>query len=332
MYSDDDLDQAVEKGLFTAESVQAFRQSLAQPQEAYQPDEEHFKLATSFNDIFVVIACLLLLFSSQWLLGSDYPLLSGIMVVVFSWGLSEFFVRQRKMALPAIVLLMAFVLGSYDLARLFATSIDQSLMLASGAASLAAFLHWKRFKVPITVAAGMLTLLAFLMYGLFYIDQSFKKDLFYFVFLGGVLTFVLAMRWDRADLQRQTGRSDVAFWLHLLAAPMMVHPVFIALGLLGTHYSLVSMIAVLVLYILLGVVSLIIDRRAFMVSSLAYVLYALSQLFEYYGFAGNSLAFVGLVLSMSLLLLSGFWSKARYYLMKIMPKRIQQSVPLARQL
>jgi hypothetical protein len=35
-----------------------------------QVDEENFKLIGSFNDIFVVIACLLLLFSSGWVLNT----------------------------------------------------------------------------------------------------------------------------------------------------------------------------------------------------------------------------------------------------------------------
>ena len=40
------------------------------------------------------------------------------------------------------------------------------------------------------------------------------------------------MNFDARDRARVTRWSDVAFWLHLLAAPMIVHPVFALAGLL----------------------------------------------------------------------------------------------------
>ena len=42
------------------------------------------------------------------------------------------------------------------------------------------------------------------------------------VFAAGIAIFTYAMRWDISDRARQTRRSDVAFWLHLLAA---LHPI-----------------------------------------------------------------------------------------------------------
>ena len=45
-----------------------------------------------------------------------------------------------------------------------------------------------------------------------------------FVLIAGLGVFTLAMWWDRSDRVRQTRRSDVAFWLHLLAAPMIAAP------------------------------------------------------------------------------------------------------------
>ena len=42
----------------------------------------------------------------------------------------------------------------------------------------------------------------------------------------GVGVFLFAMRWDSSDPARQTRRSDVAFWLHLLAATGVLLIVF----------------------------------------------------------------------------------------------------------
>src|SRR3546814_10333745 len=50
------------------------------------------------------------------------------------------------------------------------------------------------------------------------------------VLIAGLGVFTLAMWWDRSDRVRQTRRSDVAFWIHLLAAPMIAHPIFHLLG------------------------------------------------------------------------------------------------------
>jgi len=158
MYSDDDLNAAVDAGIFDADTAQAFRTLVAQRQHTLLADEEHFRLLSGFNDIFVVIACVLLLGSVAWLAGSVAPLLGAVGVAASAWGLAEFFVRQRRMALPAIALLAAFV-GACAVATLIALG-EQSrqdelvLLAASSAAGVAAWLHWRRFRVPLTVAAG----------------------------------------------------------------------------------------------------------------------------------------------------------------------------------
>ncbi len=99
----------------------------------------------------------------------------------------------------------------------------------------------------------------------------------------GVGVFLFAMWWDASDPRRETRRSDVAFWLHLLAAPLIVHPVFSLLGLTDGAASTLDAAVVILLYVVLGLVALAIDRRALLVSALAYVLYALNSLFQTYG-------------------------------------------------
>ena len=81
----------------------------------------------------------------------------------------------------------------------------------------------------------------------------------------------------------KTRRSDVAFWLHLLAAPMIAHPIFSLLGLNTGSVSLGEGLLVVGLYILFGLTALAVDRRALLVSALAYVLYALTELFKQFG-------------------------------------------------
>ena len=334
MYSDQDLEDAVASGIFSAQSVARFRAAIDTRRKTMAVDEEHFRLLASFNDIFVVIACLLLLVSCAWVTQRYDPMLAGGTVALLSWGLAEFFVRQRKMALPAVLLLITFVGSLFSLAlqwfsvSSFATSTPSSLMVASAVAAVAAWGHWRRFKVPITVAAGVLALLAFIA-TLLLSKVAVLHDYFSSIlFIAGVLTFGVAMYWDTADRQRLTGRSDVAFWLHLAAAPLIVHPVFSALGVMNGQESLSSIGIIVLLYLVLTMISVAIDRRAFMVSSLVYVLYALTKFFETYGMAGDSFAFVGILIGFSLLLLSAFWHKTRRLLVGLLPPSLQARLPV----
>ena len=78
------------------------------------------------------------------------------------------------------------------------------------------------------------------------------------VFAAGLAVFAFAMRWDTSDRARETRRSDVAFWLHLLAAPMIAHPLFHWLGITeGENIGAASALGVLAIYLLMGLVALV---------------------------------------------------------------------------
>ncbi len=329
MYTDEDLESAVDEGIFTRNSLELFRTYVLKQNNTHIADEENIRLITSFNDVFVVIACALVLLSSGWVAHSSHPSLAAIVVSLLSWGLAEFFVLKRKMALPAIFLLLAFV------SSLFISVIVLSgekptqyiFMLAASLASVGAWLHWRRFKVPITVAAGAATALIFITSFLLSALPILKDYLMYLLFVGGIAIFMIAMHWDSADKGRITSKSDVAFWLHLTAAPLIVHPVFYKVGVFEGNESLLSVAVILSLYFILSLLSLVIDRRAFMVSALVYVLAALTQLLKSYGLASDSFAYVGVFIGFSLLLLSGFWHKARSHLVVHLPNAIRKNVP-----
>ena len=105
MYSDEDLDSAVAAGVLSAEAADALRAHVAQRRQLTGPDEEHFRLLTGFNDIFVTIASALLLAAVTSIGSAIVPWFGGVACAAVAWGLAEFFVRRRRMALPAILLL-----------------------------------------------------------------------------------------------------------------------------------------------------------------------------------------------------------------------------------
>jgi len=357
MYSQQELDDAVASGAITADSAHALRKYIESQRVAAIPDEEQFRLITGFNDIFVSIATAILLVAVGWIgqwigqqteltVGEDGPsFLAPLFVAICSWGLALFFTARRRMALPSILLLLSFVGGVVATAG-FALALgigDEALdnnpqlggivaAISAAVGAVGAWLHWRQFRVPITIAAGAASV-AGIAVGLLYaaLGQNAEqaKDLILgFVLLLGVGVFLFAMWWDGSDRERLTRRSDVAFWLHLLAAPMIVHPVFTLLGLNDGNATISEGLVVVLLYVALGLTALAIDRRALLVSALAYVLFALQQLFRQFGAVELNVALTALVIGSALLLLSAFWHQARGAIVRPLPDSLQARLPV----
>lgn len=348
MITNQDLERAVAAGAISSDAASALRRFAAEEALAPMADEEQFRLVSGFNDIFVAIASVLLLVALAWIGGSIGPNFasngpsptSGILVAAAAWGLAEVFTRQRRMALPSILLLLAFAGGVFEsvfagLGPLVGDQVDNrtiALVTAASAAvaAAAAWAHWRRFRVPITIAAGAaaiaglaLSLLASAIGG----GQIGTQIMSLALAVCGLAVFAFAMRWDMSDLERVTRRSDVAFWLHLLAAPLIVHPVFTLLGVLDNEFAASSAPIVLLLYVALAGVALAIDRRALMVSALAYVLYALSALFRELGAVSLNVALTALVIGSALLLLSAYWHNVRALVVGWLPDSLQARLP-----
>ena len=328
MYADEDLELAVKQGVFSDASVTAFRDLLSQSTSSPAVDEENFKLIGGFNDIFIVIACGLLLFSSFSVLEAVSNGVGYLVFLLLSWALAEFFVLKRKMALPAIMLLLAFVGGVIGLSdSMLSVTSELGAILAATLSALAAYLHWRRFSVPITVAVATAAAVGLFIAIIQSVFPDIESGLPPVLFVCGLLVFAFAMSWDAADTARISYRSDVAFWLHLLAAPLIIHPVFTSLDILNGEEGLLSMALVTLLYLLLTFVSICIDRRVLMVSSLIYVIYALSGLIDRYGVVGSSFAYTGVFMGAMLLLLSAYWHRVRVHLVTYLPSSIKVYLP-----
>jgi hypothetical protein len=357
MYSQQELDDAVASGVISADAASALRAHIERQRSTAIPDEEQFRLITGFNDIFVSIAAAILLFALGWI-GQWIGQTSGLVVDVdgpsplaplavagAAWPLAMFFTAKRRMALPSILLLLAFVGGVFATA-LFAFVVGLGVhnfdnnpqlggviaAIAAAIAGGAAWLHWRRFHVPITVAAGAGSVagiaVGLLVAALGQNAEQAKNLILGFVLFLGIGMFLFAMWWDGSDRARLTRRSDVAFWLHLLAAPMIVHPVFTLLGLTSGHINAGEAFAAIGLYIVLGITALAVDRRALLVSALAYVLFAMQQLFRQFGAVELNVALTALVIGSALLLLSAFWHQARSAIVRPLPEGLRERLPL----
>jgi hypothetical protein len=289
---------------------------------------------------------------------SRYKGLGGLFCAATAWGLAEYFTRKRHMAFPSIILLGAFVIGlafglayfyfDWDYTRYGYLSTyyqkgmeaifqaqERRQTLAFSAIGLiiagATYLHWRRFHVPIAIAASVAAGAALLLFGAFYLIGISSLNAavpLTLIMVSGIAVFAFAMWWDMSDKKRETRRSDVAFWLHLLAAPMIAHPLFALIGInQGDEIGVGAVFGVLAVYIGFGLLALSIDRRAMLVSALAYVLIALTALFQRFGVVELNVAITALIIGSALLLLSAFWSTLRKFIVDRLPASLQAHLP-----
>ncbi|MBS7670920.1 hypothetical protein [Croceicoccus gelatinilyticus] len=340
MYSDEDLNSAVAAGAISADAAKALRAHVADLRQIAHGDEESFRLLTSFNDIFVTVAAVILLIAVGTLGTLIFEPLGALFVGAAAWGLGEYFALRRRMALPSVVLTIAFIgavvaLPAFlaDLALPHGPAEAWGVIVGGLLATGAAWLHWRRFKVPIAIAAGaasavLLVVIAVMAITTGYNGRPEEAVMLPVITIGGLVVFGFAMWWDMQDPQRTTRRSDVAFWLHLLAAPLIAHPLFTWFGVFdGAALGPAGAIAILVIYVALGCVALAIDRRALLVSALAYVLAAVGELIESFGAVEAGFAVTMLVIGSALLLLSAAWSQIRAAVVSLLPASLAAKLP-----
>lgn len=350
MYSEADIEAAIASGALTRDAAAALRAHTAgQRGTAAVVDEEDVRLVTSFNDIFVTIASVLVM-GAMFGLGFRIASAAGFaLTALTAWGLAEYFTRRRQMALPSIVLLGGFVIALFGFALTFffpghngelVADVDNgeaTLRAFAGGVSFAAlvaaagaYVHWRRFRVPITVAAGATSLAVLVTALAKSLFPEIHDETMGIVLACGLGIFALAMWWDMGDRTRTSRRSDVAFWLHLASAPLITHPFFFLSGLLQDQATPAKAAIVVLLYLGFGLIALAIDRRALLVSALAYVLYALNSIFTQFGAVNLNFALTALVIGSGLLMLSALWHRARAGVVTRLPAGLQDRLPVLR--
>ena len=294
---------------------------------AVDPDDERFRLIGGFNDVFVAIGVGLL---AGALLGLSRVIGFGdafsAVALLAAWGLSEVFARRMRLALPSILLAAMFcssaalLVAQLTADRGLPSFLYGGWVLAAAAFSGAALLHHWRFRVPVDLALAASGGIGVLLALISAIAPRLAQDHLNLILLAcGLSVFALGLRLDMRDPRRLTRRSDAAFWLHLLSAGLIVHPVFRGMvgttGGFGTSQSLI----VLGLFMALGVIALVIDRRALLVSALSYAGIAVAYLISQSVSTDLSLPLALLGLAALVLALSAGWRSLRRLLMPALP-------------
>jgi len=262
------LEKAAKKGIISNEQVELLLDFESCDENAESGNaEEQLRFVRSFGDIFITLGIIFVSIAiAQFEINSFYNVAPILLLVVTT----EWLVRVRRLALPGIALLIATL---YFSTRLFDPgSSDIGLLNLFVATTVACLFYW-RYKMPFTllpIAMGIIAISS----SLIGVEITQARE---FLIIYGLLVFATAMWFDARDVERKTRLSDTAFWLHLLAAPLIVHGVMISL--LSVSSSLpYREILIIIFFVAFFLLALYVDRRALLVSSVSYAIYAIIQL------------------------------------------------------
>jgi hypothetical protein len=277
MYSQSDIEEAVEGGALTVDQAASLRNFVARRNGTPTADEEHVRWLLGFHDVYIYISSFLLMAGVGWIGykisggSSDTAFLIPLLVAMGCWGLAEYFVKRKRLALTGITLAWVFVYCVFMTVMMLAIQMIRpsdvttirlvstiSALLAAGGA----LLYWKRFAEPIAYALilGALAVAIMSLLGLIVQQDSDGTVGFVVIILLGVATLVYAQTWEAKDIYRTTKKADIAFWLQVVAAAEVT---FGLMGLLGlmSYPSQGAAIGGIVVFIVLALVGIVLDRR-----------------------------------------------------------------------
>ncbi|MDX2503865.1 MAG: hypothetical protein QNL62_05250 [Gammaproteobacteria bacterium] len=299
------LEKAVKQEIISNEQAKSLLDFFAREEAKIIRAEntgEQLKFIRSFGDIFIALGVILLAFTSSQLAENTTHQL--ITIAVF-FLIAEWLVGHKRLVLPGITLLLSilyFVNALVDRPSGVYESLDVFLMIITG------LLFYIRYKMPFSlypVAVGCIYLFIELS-GINIIEHP------YIFILLGMAVFIVAMWYDTRDTQRVSSLSDNAFWLHLLAAPLIVHGVMVSLFLSKHSGMQANSLSIFLLFILFFFIALFVDRRAILVSSFAYALYAVYK-FSYQQFmqVDNLTLFIFMGVGIFIIFFGTYWYKVR---------------------
>jgi hypothetical protein len=311
-------------------------------------DSEAPRFIRGFHDILITIGIIVVLVG----LGGLASILAVIPATIV---LAEILVRRQRLALPAVVLTIAFGMACVSgLLAVLGDSLpkDWEPVIILALVSVVAFLFYWRYKAPIALASGFLAGYGAVVLGVAMLVIVYGKNEKFFLdhpgmfaaFLGAfaALVFVTALAFDLRDRERLTRRSDVAFWMHLAAAPAILYTMlaFIFLKVGDTWFAegttLLQAGEVVLVVAVLMLMGVILDRRAFVTSGLLSFGYAFKIILTQGGIeklfsSTSTLAFIILLAVGIVVLTIGVgWQPFRRFVVGVLPGPMRAAVPPVR--
>lgn len=346
----DRISAGVAAGIITPDQALALRQlPLDSGPERFSTvasGDEPFALFRGFRDVFLAIGIVILAVGltsvAGQILGMRFDLqagwtdaLFGLVLAVIAWIVAEWVTGKLRMPLASLVTALAFsaafaatLLSLSEMAGLSSgtgLSID---LLAPILGALGALLFYVRFRLPaalLLIAGGLSSTI------LRMIDPTWFDSpglTFQFASLAvGFVVFAVAISYELRDPKRVQRQSENAFWLHLLAAPLIVFALTggaTSLDISSTGEALRMFAVVFVL----GLLALLIDRRAFIVSALLYLAGAIAYTISQSGVAPDTqFAITALLLGLFVVGLALGWQPLRKAFLAMLPNGLSSRLP-----
>lgn len=333
MLRNEDLEAAVKSGVITAEQASNLRRQAASGAPVDLAETETPRVTRGFNDVMLALgtAIITLALMSQWGLPWVQVAPTVYVTIAALWLISELLDVRRKAVLPGIVAVVGITAAAIYIGISIGTRMGElpkeaatvreflkfpvkTVMWAATTVAIANAIYYARFRLPfallpLALGIGVAGVQAVIL--LFGWEQTAAiPHILGLAF--GVLLFVAAMWYDTSDPLRRTRNADCGFWLHLAAAPLIVHSLLSIFG--GTALARSGLGTGLTVALITGmtVIALAIDRRALIVSSLSYLLaavgYVVSTAAQLLG--GSTFASL-IVLGVVVLIVGMGWRPAR---------------------
>lgn len=361
MFERGDLRAAVGANVITADQaarLEAFLLARVDGGESVATGQENLRFLANFNDIFITLGLVILFIGLTTFVSiaaapsiAAGSILTGVMAAFVvggtAWGLLEYFCGRRRLLLPSMALTVIFCgFLSLGLTALYAQTTlggnflesfrPQEMFSLTGSLAIVAFvsvllgasLIFMRFRLPFSLAVMAISFSASV-----YVYLGFFGGIG--LILGGtafltlgILTFLIAVSFDMRDPERIRKPSDHAFWLHLAAAPQVIWGIstivtgsnVLAGTTSGTDNTMQSL-TLLVVLVVIGIISLAINRRALIAASLLTFIFALSFVLNQAGLdASNIFILVTIIIGTGVVLLGAGWKTARRAVLVFFPK------------
>ena len=296
-------------------------------------DEENLRFIRVFSDIFISIGIGLLMLGLGAIAGLFGGGIAFIGAAIICAIMAEYFGRKKRSHLPTLISALAFLVFTLNgVSGLFESAGFGGDILTALITLVAMGAFYWRVRLPfcialITLAGLYLGLTLFRMVAPDFVASQFG----WVMAIGGLITLFFGIYYDSKDQHRTTRFSDNAFWLHLTAAPLLIHGSVLELVKTQTTQvlGLVPVIdvsqgdAVIMLLIvgLVTLVGLILNRRALIVSSLIYALIAVGYLLIKSGVSLTlALTLTLILIGAAITLLGVGWHPARNLIIKALPQ------------
>ena len=308
-------------------------------------DTETPRFVRGFHDVLITIGIVVAL-AGLWGIASVYAVLPAIVV------LAEVLVRRQRLALPAVVLTIALGIWTAVVAAQWLEDLPSFVAIGGNVAlqytlafPVVLGLFYLLYRIPLalalTIMGAAVVVLQLVLRALGWLtgDPLFEINhpllLSIIAIICAVGLFALAMTFDLRDPLRRTVNSDVAFWLHLGAAPALLYSVVSLAGLSGGTLAALQTVSfrtpvVVATVVALMLIGLIIDRRAFVTSGLLSLGFALYGIFRLGDARVDTYIYVTLLTVGAIVLVIGTgWMPLRRFVMRQLPVAMQAKLPPA---